>query len=372
MCKLYKYKSMNIKKELTVAALLLCSVFSFAQGEKEEAKVVFNPHWFMQVQGGASHTIGEADFSDLISPAASLSVGYQFNPIFGLRAGVSGWESKGGWVTPQTVYKYNYFQGNVDAMFDLSTLFCKYNPKRVFNAYGFAGIGINRASGNDDAVALGNKGYELKYLWDDSKILPVGRLGLGTNLRLSDHVFFNIEVNANILSDKYNSKKAGNPDFQFNALAGFTFKFGKTSKRIEPTRYEPTPVVVEPVKEEPKPVVVKTEEPTKEVIAALRENIFFNINSSVIRTTEESKVKAVIEYLNKYPEAKVVVTGYADAATGTPKINQRMSQKRTDRVVETLKSQGIAADRIKPDYKGDTMQPFEKVAENRVVICVAE
>lgn len=74
-----------------------------------------------------------------------------------------------------------------------------------------------------------------------AKNFIVGRGGLGANIRLSDHVFVNLEVNANALSDKYNSKKAGNADWQFNGLVGFTFKFGKTYKKTEPVYYEPAP-----------------------------------------------------------------------------------------------------------------------------------
>ena len=33
---------------------------------KEEGKTVFNPHWFLSVQGGATYTLGEADFGDLL------------------------------------------------------------------------------------------------------------------------------------------------------------------------------------------------------------------------------------------------------------------------------------------------------------------
>ena len=155
---------------------------------------------------GASHTLGEASFSDLISPAAQVTGGYQFSPLFGLRAGVSAWEAKGAWASPSTVYKYKFVQGNVDAMLDLSALFCKFNPKRVFNAYGFLGVGFNHAFDNDEAVAINAQGHELRYLWNDSKTYCRTRR-FRRKHRLSDHVFVNLEVNANALSDKYNSKK---------------------------------------------------------------------------------------------------------------------------------------------------------------------
>ena len=60
----------------------------------------------------------------------------------------------------------------------------------------------------------------------------------------------NIEGNANVLSDKFNSKKAGNADWQFNALIGLNIKFGKGYTETKPVYYEAEPVVVE----QPKPV----------------------------------------------------------------------------------------------------------------------
>lgn len=61
-------------RNLLLAILTVSSTLAFAQEQriKEEGKTLFNPHWFMQVQVGAAHTIGEAKFTDLISPAAAL------------------------------------------------------------------------------------------------------------------------------------------------------------------------------------------------------------------------------------------------------------------------------------------------------------
>ena len=145
----------------------------------------------------------------------------------------------------------------------MSTLFCGFNPKRVFNGYIFAGAGLNRGFDNDEAVAINAAGYPMGYLWTEGKFLVAGRLGLGCNLRLNDRLAINIEGNANVLSDKFNSKKAGNADWQFNALVGLTIKFGKGYKEIPPVYYEPEPVVVE----QPKPApVVEQPQPRKEVV----------------------------------------------------------------------------------------------------------
>lgn len=367
---------MKLRRNLTVVMLGIGITSALAQANnsslqiKEEGKTEFVPHWFMQVQAGAAHTRGEAKFGDLISPAAAIYGGYQFTPLWGLRAGISGWQAKGGWAADRQLYKYNYLQGNVDATLDLGNLFCRYNPDRFFNAYLFAGVGLNGGFNNDEAVALANKGYELRYLWTDNKISPVGRFGLGTNLRLTSNLFFNIEVNANVLSDKFNSKKAGNADWQFNALAGFTIKFGKTSRKTEPVYYEPTPQPAPVVKEEPKPV--QQPAPVKQEKVTMTENVFFALNSSVIRSGEKQKIEKLAEFMKNHAECKVTICGYADKQTGNADINMRLSKKRAENVATQLKEMGIDSQRITVDYKGDTVQPFSTPEENRVSICIAE
>ena len=74
--------------------------------------------------------------------------------------------------------------------------------------------------------------------------------------------------------------------------------------------------------------------------------------------------------MNTYPEAVVSVTGYADKATGTAKINWDLSQKRAENVAKALVDAGIAADRISTNFYGDTVQVSEVPAENRVSVCV--
>ena len=357
---------------MPVFALLLSNTVIFAQEQriKEAGKTEFRPHWLMQVQVGAAHTLGEAKFSDLMSPAAALNVGYQFAPAWRARVGVSGWQAKGGWVSPQQDYQYKYLQGNIDIVSDLSALFCGFNPKRVFNGYVFFGGGLNRGFDNDEANALDTRTYELEYLWQEGKILPTGRFGLGCDLRLNDRLSINIEGNANVLSDKFNSKKAGNCDWQLNALVGVSIKLGKSYTKTAPVYYEPEPVVVE----QPKPApVVEQPQPKKEVVVEpMKQNIFFAINSAKIQDDQQSKIASLVDYMEKHPAAKVSVTGYADVDTGNPRINSKLSEKRANNVAEALKAKGIAADRIKVDYKGDTVQPYNTPKENRVSICIAE
>ncbi|MDV3106983.1 OmpA family protein [Segatella copri] len=81
----------------------------------------------------------------------------------------------------------------------------------------------------------------------------------------------------------------------------------------------------------------------------------------------------MVDFLNKNPEAKVVVTGYADKGTGNDVINDRIAAKRAAAVVWMLtKKYNIPSERITEEAKGARVQPFAENAENRVTIMIAK
>jgi len=247
---------MKIKK-IFMSCLLLAGVLS-ASAQEQYPKTVYdhNPYWYIQLQGGAQYTLGEIDFKDLISPNVQVAIGRQFSPVFGIRLQANAWQSKAGWngytfVTKNadgsitegsrvdTKWKWNYVAPGLDLTFNLSNLFCGFNPNRIFNFSVFAGGGVNIGWKNDDAVAAANNAqanaskigmqYEnMEYVWSGTKVRGFGRAGIAADFKVSDAVSLGLEVNANTLSDHYNSKKAGNWDWYFNALAGVKINLGKT------------------------------------------------------------------------------------------------------------------------------------------------
>ena len=382
---------MKTIKFFLAAMLLSFSASALAQATYEAAdgtKYEFKKHAFLNLEGGAQYTLGEAKFDKLISPNVQLGLGYQFSPVFGARIQANAWQSKGGWngfrptigAEPYTNdYKYKYVAPGIDLMFNLSNLFCGWNPNRVFNLTAFLGGGANIAFDNDEANDIAKNlanlnAYNLDYVWDDSKISPFGRGGLEAAFKLSDAVALTIEGNANILGDKYNSKKAERKlkaDWYFNALVGLKINLGKSYTKVLPPPPAPAPAP-EPVVE-PEPAPAPAPAPVVEKIEPLRRDIFFEINKTIIRDGEQQKVKDVANYLAKYPNAKVQVTGYADAGTGNDKINDRLAAGRADAVVKSLiNDYGIAESRISYDSKGSRVQPFAENDLNRVSICIAE
>lgn len=116
-------------------------------------------------------------------------------------------------------------------MVDLANLIGGFKFDRVVNPYIFVGVGANIAFNNGEAKSVNDAGNRLSLLWHNNKVFAAGRGGVGVNFQLCDRVLLGLEVNTNMLPDKFNSKKAGNVDWQMNALAGLTFRFGKTTKK---------------------------------------------------------------------------------------------------------------------------------------------
>jgi outer membrane protein OmpA-like peptidoglycan-associated protein len=385
---------MKMKKTILSCLLALGFLSASAQDQQPKTEYVFNPHWYVQIQPlGLQHTLGEVDFGDLNSYTVQAAIGRQFSPIFGARLAVNAWQSKAGSkvldqqdVEHKFKWSWKYVAPSIDLTVNLSNALCGFNPNRVFNLSLLAGLGANIGFSNDDAATekaginglynnlsteakkIWDDADNLDYIWDGSKVRLLGRVGLAADFKVSDKVSIGLEANANTLNDHYNSKKAGNWDWYFNALAGVKINLGKTyeTRVIPPLEPEIRYVekVVEKVKEVPAPAVERE---------ALRRDIFFIINKTDIRPEEANKVKEIADYLNKYPTAKVVVTGYADAGTGNDKINDRLAAGRADVVVKSLVNDyGISMGRISYDSKGSRVQPFAENDLNRVSICIAE
>ena len=102
--------------------------------ERTDVTTSFKPYWYLDLQGGAQWTIGEAKFKDLLSPNVQLGLGYQFSKVVGARLAFNGWQSKGGFDNREIMkYKWKYVAGGLDFTFNISNLVAGWNPKRFFN-----------------------------------------------------------------------------------------------------------------------------------------------------------------------------------------------------------------------------------------------
>ena len=375
---------MNFKKTLlTVLVAMGCSA---AMAQQTTTETVFNPHWYVRGQIGGQYTLGEVKFGDLVSPNAQIAAGYNFTSLWGARIAVNAWQSKGGSKINGTKYdwKYNYVAPMVDATLNLTNLFGGFKANRLVDLTLFAGIGANIGFNNDEAwTANGDilaqqfptygEDY-MQYLWDGSKARFVGRAGIDVDFNVCERVAIGLELSANTLSDKYNSKKAGNSDWYFNGLIGAKVNLGKTTKqKTVPEKVQIVEKIVEKPVEKVVEKIVYRDRIVEKKAEPLRREIFFTIRATQIVKEEMAKVEEIANYLKANPKAKVVITGHADKGTGNATINKNLSEKRAKIVADTLvKKFGIAESRISYEAKGDTEQPFAENEKNRVSICIAK
>lgn len=353
---------MLTKKIIALAAFaVLTAATVSAQSDADRLDYKPTPYMFVGLQAGGQTTFTNYDQTKLITPTASVSFGAFFTPVVGARLHVNGLWNKGG-IKPGFTYNYSYATTDLDLLINLRTLFGSqsYYP---LNLYLIGGLGLTYAWDNDDLI---NSGIAMPFAWEDDRFSHNARIGCMLDYNLSKHWGVNLEVSANSLSDRYNSKVSSKDDWQLTAQVGLAYKFGFKSK--------PAPVVVVPVEEpvqiipvqpEPKPVEVK---PAPE----MRTEIFYAIRETLVSRGEQPKVDNLISFLKANPDTKVSITSYADAGTGNPKINMEYSKGRAENLAKALVEAGINADRITVDYKGDTVQPFSENDKNRVSIAIAK
>ena len=377
---------MKLNKVILSGVVALSCVSASAQ-EADKTVNVFTPHWYAQAQIGGQYTLGEIGFGKLLSPNAQVGVGYNFNQVVGARFSLNTWQSKAGQNVAGNVYKWkwNYVAPMVDATFNLTNLFCEYNPDRLVEVGVFGGIGANIAWGNDEAAdakaailkseaateALKYGATPLENLWDGTKTRFVARVGANVDFRVSDRVKLGVELSANTLSDKYNSKKAGNPDWYFNALVGVKVALGETHTTKVIPAPKPVEKIIERIIEKPAPAPAPKVE-SKVVEENFRRDIFFPIGNSNIAKSQSTKIAEIVEYMKENPDAKITLTGYADKGTGSAAFNDKIAARRALTVYNTLAAKGVAKSRMIKESKGSRVQPFEENDMNRVTICIAK
>ena len=351
---------MQFKNVLAAAALALgVSVPAVAQTTEDDGlDYKPYPHMFVGVQGGAQTTFTNYDNLKLITPTASVSFGAFFTPVVGARLHFNGWQNKGGFkdATQDFKYDYKYATSDLDLMLNLSTLFGKKNYYPL-NVYLIGGIGLNYAWDNDDAYANKNL-MPLAYKYD--RLSHNARVGAMLDWNLMKNLSLNLEVNANSLGDRYNSKTNGKDDWQLNAQVGLAVKFGYKKKEVK----EEWATRVDTIWYDDVAYTPRVEDGT------ITWNVFYEIRESDFNDPD-AQLANIGAFLKDHRECKVTIKSYADVQTGNPKINMGYSQQRSEKAVKALVDAGVDPSIIKAEYFGDTVQPFAENDKNRVSIITA-
>ena len=366
-----------MKKFLIMLAIAGVSLTSMAQETEtttEKYSVATNSfwsNWFVQggVQWTAFYSSLEHGFdtsnnplkSFRSNPQASVAIGKWFTPGLGLRTKVSGiWGKANG-------DSFKYWNAQEQVLFNLSNMFCGYNPKRVYNCIPFAGAGFARNM-SSDMYAMGMS------------------IGLLNEFNINKRVAINLELGWNRLeNDFYSEGHANNGprgwdshDNYLYAELGLTLNIGKTGwakvpdvdaiKALSQSQIDALNAQLADSKSENERLKAMLNEKPKEV--AMPESIkqfittpvsvFFNIGKTDVANPKDLvNVEALANYA-KTNNSKIMVTGFADSATGTPQINQKLSVKRAEIVKGELIKMGVNADNISTQAHGgvETLSPI--------------
>lgn len=372
-----------MKKLIMGLALATCAMTGFAQEDLPEQKYSvatnsFFSNWFVQVgadwnafYSNEEHGLGlsHSPFKKFrANPGASIALGKWFTPGIGLRTKFQGIWGKAV-VNDQTKGNHNkYLIINEQVLFNLSNLFCGYNPNRVWNVIPFVGAGLGRnMSDNINVVDL--------------------NVGLQSSWRLGKKVDVYVEAGWNRLGQAFDGvtavKGSSNydgvwerKDNNLYAEVGFTFRLGKSGWSKTPdvealnalnqsqldalnSQLEDANAENERLRGE---LEAKQSNQTSSVVyKSTPVSVFFNIGKTKIASSKdmvnlESFAKSAKENNNK-----ILVTGYADSKTGSAEYNQKLSQSRADAVVEALVKFGVDKSMITTQAKGgvDDLSPVD-------------
>lgn len=301
----------------------------------------------------------------------AVAIGKWFTPSIGLRTKLQMWKAKQ--VGPQiSSNKFNYWMLNEHIMFNLSNLLYGYNPNRVWNLTPFVGGGISRnCTSNLFAMQLS--------------------AGINSSWKICNKLSVYTEFGYNRLEDdfdgvqnggKNNSRGWNAKDNNLYAEVGITMNIGKgvwnktidadainsmsqsqldaLNAQLADLSSENVQLRKENAKKDTTKVTVTEIKSVKEFVTTPI-SIFFNIGKIDISSLKDLvNVRALAKYAIEN-KSNILVTGYADAATGTPEINKSLSLKRANTVVEQLVLMGVSRDNIKTAVFGgsETLKPIE-------------
>ena len=348
----------------------------------------FWQNWFVQVNAswnafysneekGADFAKGP--FKDFRSaPGFSVAVGKWFTPGLGLRTKFAAMNGRSVISENKDINDIKFWNLQEQALFNLSNMLCGYSDTRVWNFIPYAGVGITRNCSYNT--------YEL-----------ASSLGLLNTWKLSKRVLLNLDLGFTMCGDDFEGRlgskryvdlggKGGEPspsnhDRWFTAELGLTFNLGRVGwdktpdvdaiKALSQSQIDALNAQLNDANAENARLNARLREALAnqkpaETPKAVREfvttpvSVFFNIDKTNIASQKDLvNIEGVAKYA-KENNTNLLVTGYADSATGKADHNQWLSEERAKTVAEELVKMGVSRDKIETVGKGgvDELSPI--------------
>lgn len=383
-----------MKKILLSIALVAISVSSvFAQensAEKLRWKGIMNngfwSNWEISVGGGVNYTAwnGIGNDKDGVGDLGWMvegSVSKWFNPIVGARVQVIGGQLN---ASDDNGLKSNWIMPHADALLNLSNWIGGYREDRVYYAKLFAGFGVSIVNVNNSASA--------GFAFD---------AGLINTFRVCKALDINLELkgilNAGRDMPRGIDALAGKYGQIYSATLGLTYRFNKRNwdkaySQEEVDGYLAAIAALEAgladahrnegklaerlaAQKAATDQALKDNEALKAELAKRKTSVvsasalFFNFDSAKLLDRAKASMQILQEVIKAAPKDQVfTIVGHADAKTGSPEYNQKLSERRAKAVYDYLVEQGVNPNQLTWKGVGSSQNIFPVNGTNRVVI----
>lgn len=379
---------------MTVAMLAVSSVVSAQEKSNKDAEGrtvrgpyetnSFGSNWFIGVAGGINTVAtfklpaGMTNKAG-VGGAVELTVGKWVTPCVGLRLGYQGIGLNGKLINAgvSESYKRPYHYAHAEVLWNVSNAIGGYRDDRFWNFSPYLTTG---------------------YVYSKASNYVLG-VGLLNSLRLTDRLDLTIDLRGVTSKSQMLGLPSGR-NLVFSALVGLSVDLGKNKwKRVTqiPEGYAPySTAMVDELKSKNAQYAKENDQLGREVASLKKENgalrsendalkkavktpkkltvtsgaVFFTIGETTLSSADlyqlDFYVKNVIE---QDPEAKFLLTGYADKNTGGKRRNQYLSEKRVEYVSNLLRTKyNVDANRIIVKAVGSEAAFSDKVELNRCVV----
>ena len=381
-----------MKKFLMILAFASVSMASMAQEDPtlkySVATNSFWQNWFIQVNGSwnafysneeKGDDFAKSPFKDFRSaPGFSVAVGKWFTPGLGLRTKFAAMNGRSVISENKDANDVKFWNAQEQALFNLSNMLCGYSATRVWNFIPYAGVGITRNCSYNT--------YEL-----------AASAGILNTWKLSKRVLLNLDLGMTMCGDDFEGRlgakkyvdlggKGGDPspsnhDRWFTAELGLTFNLGRvgwdktpdvdaikalSQSQIDALNAQLNDANAENARLNGRLREALANQKPAETPKAVREfvttpvSVFFNLDKTNIASQKDLvNIEGVAKYA-KENNTNLLVTGYADSATGKADHNMWLSEERAKTVAEELVKMGVSRDKIETVAKGgvDELSPI--------------
>lgn len=351
-------------------------------------------NWFISIGAGPQMFFGDhsrqVKFGDRISPALDVSVGKWFSPSIGVRLMYSGLSAKGATQTwgdknggvyntgKEVPGKFNHEYGflckskfdmltlHADVLFDLTNIIGGYKASRVYGCAPYIGVGWGHVYNNPTQNSV------------------IGNVGVYNMFHVCPALDINLDIRATITDDEFDGVIGRrNFDGLVSVTAGLTYRFaprGWKTRVMKEVVYDNE--AVNALRRRVNELIAANEDLEKKAAGTTVQHntvvnangtylIYFPINVSSLSNADMAQLEQVAEMIKATPSSTVFsVHGYADKATGNPKVNETLSRERALSVKEYLvKEYNIPADRFDVTWSGGVGNMFfDDPSLSRIVI----